>query len=122
MKDITKEIKKLKLYELEELKSDIENEIIKKENEEKTNKILPKEEILKLFYHFGYEIPPRTKFYKIYAPGKSMGAYGMKVGEFVHSCHIDTTDLIVLLVIDEKKTDHYVEDFADHWIKELFTT
>lgn len=45
---------------------------------------------------FGFIIPKDAEFYKTEKNG-----IGMKVGHYVHSCHVDTTDIYVLLHIDE---------------------
>jgi len=76
--------------------------------------VMTREELIALYEGFGYEIKPGMKFWKIGGLGRGRGLYGLQVGQYTHSCHIDTTDLIVLLVVDG--TNNYVESYADFWL------
>ena len=77
-----------------------------------------REKVLRAFSGRGIEIPKGTKFFRIDS-GDDIGLYGMQVGSYVHSCHIDTTDLIVLLIVNG--TDMYVDDKSAFWLSEPFT-
>ena len=109
------DIKNLKLHELEELKSDIEDQIFTLQRKEKLDKKHTKEEILAMFYHYGYGVPKGAVIWKI-TDLEHGGAYGMEVGAFSHSCHIDSTDFKVLLVVDG--LFHDVESYSDMWLKD----
>jgi len=104
------------IEELEEIKHEIEAQISKKQWEERRKVKKTREQLLKEFYRFGYIVPPGSKFWKIGGPVKSAGAYGMEVGAYVHSCHVDTTDLKVLLVVDGN--EHFVESYSDFWLSD----
>ncbi len=77
-----------------------------------------REKVLRAFTGSGFEIPKGAKFFKI-GTGDDIGLYGMQVGSYVHSCHIDTTDIIVLLIINGCNT--HVDSFADWWLSDSFT-
>lgn len=77
-----------------------------------------REKVLRAFTGSGYEIPKDVKFFKI-GTGDDIGLYGMQVGSYVHSCHIDTTDFIVLLIINGCNT--HVDSFSDLWLSHPFT-
>ena len=112
---MTPDISKLQLHELEELQSDIEDLIRKRKYEEWKAKIHTKEEIVNMFTHFGYEVPVGAKIWRVAPRGdKQEGGYGMEVGGYVHSCHIDTTNFKVLLVVSGN--DHYFESLGDPWL------
>jgi len=81
-----------------------------------------KKQLLKVKSEFdgrGYDIPKGVKFYKVTSSRKSKytDMIGMKVGEFTHSCHIDTTDFIVLLFVDLGGV--FVEHFDGLALEEL---
>lgn len=114
------DISKLQLHELEEFQSDIKECIRKIEYEAWKAKVLPKEEIVKMFTSFGYTVPKGAKIWRVHPRGeKTEGGYGMEVGKYEHSCHIDTTDFIVLLVVSG--TDSYVESYGDLWLSDPIT-
>jgi hypothetical protein len=96
-------------------------EEIKKDK--KANERIPtQKEITDSFERFGFEVPKGAEFYKIseFATKRGHACYGMKVGAYVHSCHIDTTDFIVLLIVDG--LDNWTDSFGvDTWAKKLFT-
>ena len=84
-------------------------------------KKLTKEQLLSLYRGYGYDPKPGDKFWRIKS-GKGKGMYGWQVGQFEHSCHIDSTDMIVLYVIEPGTPtapagDHYVCDHADMWLE-----
>lgn len=80
---------------------------------------MSKEQLLSLFNSRGYYPKVGDKFWKVQSPTKGRGFYGWQVGQYEHSCHIDTTDLIVLLIIEPSRTsggDTYVTDYATMWL------
>lgn len=109
------DISKLKLHELEELQIELEGQIHKLQREAKLAKKHTKEEIIAMFSHFGYTVPKGAKIWRI-RDLEHEGAYGMEVGGFEHSCHIETTDFKVLLVVDD--TYHDVESYSDIWLSD----
>lgn len=72
--------------------------------------------LVKKYRDFGYVVQPGSKFWKFRSPYPCEEGYGLQVGNYEHSCHVDSTEYIVLLIIgDDGK--HYVESFAaDTWI------
>lgn len=44
----------------------------------------------------GIVIPNDAEFYQVVKDGR----IGMKVGAYTHSCHVDTSDFVVLLFVD----------------------
>jgi len=80
---------------------------------------MTKEQIISLFNSRGFYPKTGDKFWKIRSQGKGRGFYGWQVGQYEHSCHVDTTDIIVLLVIEPSRTsggDCYVESYSDMWL------
>lgn len=69
--------------------------------------------LIQRYADFGYFTKPGDVFWRIEA-GENEGLYGLQVGQYQHSCHIDTTDIIVVLVKSEK--DIGVEDHSDLWL------
>lgn len=115
------DIEKLKLHELEELQSDVEDLIRKRKYEVWKNTALPREKIIAMFTGFGYEVPKGTKIWRIRPHGdKQNGGYGMQVGVVEHSCHIDSSTFLVLLVIDANGIDKDVEMLSDNWLSDPF--
>lgn len=49
----------------------------------------------------GIIVPIGAEFYRVVKDGR----IGMKVGEYTHSCHIDTMDFVVLLFADFRLGD-----------------
>lgn len=92
-----KNLNELNEKELERLKRDIDFELDKRADAEwrATTKTVP--ELVKIFEGSGYSIPSNSKFWRIQS-GDYRGCYGYQVGQYTHSCHIDTTDFIVLFV------------------------
>lgn len=79
---------------------------------------LTREQLLKLYHSRGYSPKEGDLFYKIRTSGKGRGMYGWQVGQYEHSCHIDTTDIRVLLVIEPgPKGSTYVVDVSDLWLE-----
>lgn len=62
---------------------------------------------------FGYEIPKNAEFFKVIR-GKNKDLIGMKVGEYTHSCHIETSDIFVLLHFDAETHKTYVKDYWEY--------
>lgn len=104
------------IEELREMRDELDEQIADLERETKNKVRKTREQLIQEFGHFGYEVPSTAKFWKIHGPNKGLGAYGMEVGSYTHSCHIDTTDLKVLLVVDGN--EHYVESYADLWLSD----
>ena len=80
---------------------------------------MSKEQLLSLFNSRGFYPKVGDKFWKVRSPTKGRGFYGWQVGQYEHSCHIDTTDLIVLLIIEPSRTcggDTYVTEYAEFWL------
>jgi hypothetical protein len=78
---------------------------------------LSKDQLLSLYRGYGYDPQPGDKFWKITAKGQGYGMYGWQVGQYEHSCHIDSTDIKVLLVIEPQAGGtHYVCDHSDLWL------
>lgn len=104
----------------------IEEVIEEKRRNQKANERKPtREELVKEFEGWGFIVPKDAEFYKVSASAPAhrdeVGhiCFGMKVGEYTHSCHIDTMELTVLLIVDGR--ENWVESFADMWITKLFT-
>ena len=58
-----------------------------------------------IFTNKGYIINRETEFYKTF---DNLEMIGMKVGQYSHSCHVDSSDFVVLLFDDGS-----VESFFD---------
>jgi hypothetical protein len=93
--------------------------IIEEKKKAATSKsITTREELVRNFSAFGYQVPTNAKFYKTDSRLKQIeNCYGMQIGQYVHSCHIDTTDFIVLLMVNDHES--WVEEFDGCWMKEL---
>lgn len=107
--------------ELDALEERIES-LLEEKRRLKLAKTLTKEQLLSLYNGYGYVVKPGDKFWKIKAPGKGCGFYGWQVGQFEHSCHIDSTDLIVLYVIEPgtptaPNGDQYTCHHSDLWLE-----
>jgi len=82
---------------------------------------MTKEQLIGLYNSRGFYPKTGDKFWKIRSPTKGRGFYGWQVGQYEHSCHIDTTDIIVLLVIEPRDSNGncgstYVMDYSDMWL------
>lgn len=62
---------------------------------------------------FGWCIKNGDKFWK------TKKGWGWQVGEYSHSCHIDTTDFVVVMLIDDKTYQSSVEEFDSLWMKSI---
>lgn len=112
------DLNKLKLHELEELLMDVEEKIQSVKSKMWKEKKHTKEEILAMFHRWGYTTPKGAKIWKIHSiDQEKIGGYGMEVGQYEHSCHIDTTDFKVLVVVSEEK-DYDVQSFNDLWLSD----
>lgn len=98
------------------MKEELDELIASKVRAERIDKKHTKQEIVALFSAFGYQVPNGARIWKLTDPEHS-GGYGMEVGSYVHSCHIDTTDFKVLLVVDG--AFHGVESYGDLWLRDL---
>ena len=65
----------------------------------------------------GFQFSSKNEYYKVKSSGKYNNLIGVKVGEYVHSCHVDTTDLIVLMFLD--LGNEFFDSFIDLWIEKL---
>lgn len=78
---------------------------------------MSREQLLDLYRSRGYDPKPGDKFWKIRSPTKGRGFYGWQVGQYEHSCHIDTTDILVLFIIEPgHHGSSYVMDYAEMWL------
>lgn len=78
---------------------------------------LTKEQLLYLYNRRGYYPKMGDKFWKITALKQGRGMYGWEVGKYEHSCSIDTTDMLVLLVVEPgAEGQTYVVDVCDLWL------
>lgn len=116
--ELYKELMKLDMDGLKEVADIVGVRISEIKDKEARDKTLSREEIIKTFDHFGYIVPKNAVFWKVMAPDDGFGGYGMEVGQYTHSCHIDTTDLKVLLVVNGDK--HFTDSYADIWLKGPF--
>ena len=114
------ELANLKLHELEELQSEVEDLIRKRKHEEWKSKKLTTEQKVALFTHFGISVPKGSVIWRVSPQADKLpnGGYGLVVGGYEHSCHIDTTDFIVLYVVDANGIDHDVISCSDMWLSE----
>lgn len=110
------DIKTLSLTELEELEMDVQQRIRELKHQEKLAKKHTKEEIIAMFSYYGYIVPKGAKIWRLH-DSEHEGAYGMEVGGYEHSCHVDSTDFKVLLVVDGMF--HGVKSYGDLWLGEL---
>lgn len=66
----------------------------------------------------GFWFRGKKEFYKVkpnsYSGTTKNGKIGQKIGEYLHSCHVDCTDYIVLLFEDGS-----VLSFADYELEKL---
>lgn len=118
MKWIVEQTTLLSSPELEALQEKIDN-LLEQQEKLVLAKTLTKEQLLSLYNGFGYYPKKGDKFWRIRSKGKGFGMYGWQVGEYEHTCHIDTTTIIVLYVIEPKTNgygDSYVSDHADLWL------
>ena len=73
--------------------------------------------LLSLYRGRGYDPRPGDKVWKIIAEGKGYGMYGWQVGEYQHSCPIDTTDFKVVLVVEPNAGgDTYIVNHSEMWL------
>jgi len=78
-----------------------------------------KQQFIKTLQAFGFQFNESNEYYLVSGKiGKKDGRIGVKVGEYVHSCHVDTTDILVLLFLNEDGND-YVEDVWDFGAKKI---
>ena len=121
LKRMEEESKLMTTPELVKLQETIE-ELIEERDRQFMTQTMSKEQLLDLYHSRGYSPKKGDKFWKIRSPEKGRGFYGWEVGRFEHSCHIDTTDLIVLYVIEPRGSngsvgESYVEEYADLWLE-----
>lgn len=85
-----------------------------------SRKKMTRDQLVKLYEGSGYFTTGKSKFFEI-SHGDHGGLYGLQVGQYTHSCHIDNTDFIVLLVIDSNQphSPSFIIDESDMWLKEI---
>ncbi len=89
-----------------------------KEVQESLNK-RTKKGLIKEYQGAGYIVDNKNRFYQVKKFGEFHGDIGLQVGEFSHSCHVDTTDFIVLFFLNESIKNN-IGYFSDLWdIKEI---
>lgn len=64
-----------------------------------------------LLHTFGFIIPKDAEFYTVKEKDENYEKIGMKVGEYTHSCHVDTTDFYILLFFNEKTNNVYLKEY-----------
>jgi hypothetical protein len=114
------DLTKLQLHELEELQTDVEDAIRNRKYDDWKAKKLTTEQKVALFTHFGITVPKGAVIWRVSPRGDKFpeGGYGMEVGAYEHSCHIDTTDFKVLYVVSANGVDHDVQSMSDTWLTE----
>lgn len=75
--------------------------------------------LIKKYQQYGYQINPGDIFYQVTYEGKLQ--WGWKIGHYTHSCHIDTTCFVVLMLIDEKTSYNSFKAYADHFLIDSIT-
>lgn len=75
--------------------------------------------VLKKFRQYGYQINTGDIFYKVIDNGQEQ--WGWKVGQYTHSCHIDTTCFVVLMFIDQNSSYHSFKAYADDFLMDSLT-
>ena len=90
--------------------------------EQEANRKKPtRAEMVAAFNGYGFIVPSNAKFFHIAESDVKKGCkncFGFQIGEYVHSCHVDSTDYIVLLMLDDKHHT-WVEEFDGLWMKEV---
>lgn len=104
--------------------AEMESIIAKKKKsraEEEAKKHKPsRAEMVKAFQGYGFIVPSDAKFYHISESRVRKGCkhcFGFQIGAYTHSCQVDTTDFIVLLILDNHNT--WVEEFDGVWMNEV---
>ncbi len=86
--------------------------------------IKDKSELIKELNGMGFLASSTNKFYSFKDKNKEL-IIGMKVGEYIHSCHVDSSDIYVLLCLKRNTNEYghlydtYVTDVWDTWTKEV---
>lgn len=75
--------------------------------------------VLKKFRQYGYQINTGDIFYQVIYEGKEQ--WGWKVGQYTHSCPIDTTCFVVLMFINDDSSYTTFKAYADHFIIDSLT-
>lgn len=110
-----KEVNDMSVVELNDLKISVEDRIRQLQRKEKFAKKHTREEIIGMFCYWGYLVPKGAKIWRLHDT-EHEGGYGMEVGGYEHSCHVDSTDFKVLLVVDGMF--HGVKSYGDLWISD----
>lgn len=115
--EFAKEAKLLSSEELQKIQKKIDD-LLEERDKVFMAQTLTKDQLLYLYHRRGYYPKTGDKFWKIMSPTKGRGMYGWEVGFYEHSCHIDTTDLHVLLVVEPGPNGQtYVMDYSDLWLQ-----
>ncbi len=118
IQEVLNGLKRLTDAEIEKVQHEVGEIILDRQYELEKNTVKTRSQIIQEFHHFGYIVPAGAKFWKVNSHGKGHGGYGMELGRYEHSCHIDDTNLIALLVV--KGTEHFTESYADIWLSGPF--
>lgn len=113
-----KNLKKLSKEELTTMSCQIISETERRDNVEWRNTTKTYDELLKCFSGYGYVIPTEANFWRVWS-AEYNGCYGYQVGCYVHSCHVDTTDFIVLL-LNDKKHNFIVDSFDEMSLEKVW--
>jgi hypothetical protein len=92
-----KDLKKMTIEEMELLRSNIYAEINRRHQQELVERTLTREDLIEVFSAFGFLLPKGSVFWRV-KEGENRGLYGFEVGRYTHSCYIETTDFVVLLL------------------------
>ncbi len=103
--------------ELKALSKSVEDELDERCKQEFQRTARTKEELLKVYSGYGYIVPEDAKFFRI-RTGEHDGCYGFQVGFYEHSCHVDSTDFIVLFVYTNKH-EFEVESYSENWLEKV---
>jgi len=101
----------LQLHQLEELLVDVENKIRDEKYRLWKETRHTKEQIISMFSRFGFVVPKGSKIWRVI---RKPGGYGMEIGSYDHSCDIDSSTYLALLVVNDD--DSYVDSFSDMWL------
>ncbi len=75
------------------------------------------EQFKKNLNDYGFTIQKDAKFWEVHSVGPHNGMVGMEVGRYEHSCHVDTTEIVVLLFVD--LGGDTVQSFSEFWLREV---
>lgn len=69
------------------------------------------EEFKEKLFQLGYQLPKSPKFYQ------NDEIIGVQVGEYWHSCHVESSKIIILLTMSKNKEElvSFWDTFPDKW-------